>query len=80
MTNAEFINSRCESNINGAYILIKDMAENPQTASNQRGMFIFENGWGRGFGWCSFKNTPFIDCVELPYQVQGVQVYGLLMK
>ena len=80
MTNAEFIVNRCEKNINGAYVLIEDVFEDAQEASNKRGMYVYENGWGRGFGWCSFKNTPFIDCVELPYNVNGVKVFGLLLK
>lgn len=78
MTNAEFIESR---KINGVYVLVKDIFEDPQTASMQRGRYTsYEDGTGFGFGWCSFKNTPFIKCVELPYQSNGIQVFGLLIE
>lgn len=80
MTNSEFIENRCKNKVDGAYVLIKDVFEDANQASRERGIFVCENGGGSGCGWGNFECTPFIQCVELPFKANGVKVYGLLIK
>lgn len=80
MTNAEFIENRCAKGIKGAYVLIESKDEDVNEAAQKRGMYRYDGDFGLGCGWCNFKSTEHVECVELPFTTDGIQVFGLLFK
>ena len=80
MTNAEFIENRCAKGIKGAYVLIESKDEDVNEAAANRGMYKFDGQCGFGYGWCNFKNTEHVECVETSFATDGIPVFGLLFK
>lgn len=80
MTNAEFIENRCAKGIKGAYVLIESKDEDVNEAAAKRGMYRFDGDFGLGCGWCNFKNTEHVECVETSFATDGIPVFGLLFK
>ena len=79
MTNSEFVEKRIKQQIEGTYILMETLLDDPQEAAEQ-GLFTYSNGLGSGYGWHRFETTQFMGCIKLPYIINGVQVFGLLIR